>query len=134
MHLKIAAKVHVDPCANDTAVTRRPPSSFATDLAWIAFWSVLLGTILTAPQWLWMLNHWDDPMTPIPVGTVQRVQFIGNLGIDSQIDTEVNSFLVRGATQFKKGVRLEQRKTVGSLLLCDADAQPEHCETRMGYR
>lgn len=112
----------------------RVRSTFTADLAWIAFWSVLLASILTQPDWLWTLNHWDDPTTPVPMGTVQRVLFIGNLGFDSQIDTEEHSFLVRGATQFKRGTRLEQHKTLTNLLLCDADAKPEHCDTRMGYR
>lgn len=113
---------------------RSNASSLATDLAWVTFWSVLLGGLLTASHWLWVLNHWNDPTTPVSVGTVQRVLFIGNLGIDSQIDTEVHSFIVRGVTQFKKGSRLEQRKTLGSLQLCDADTNPEHCEDRIGYR
>jgi hypothetical protein len=106
------------------------PSSTAHDLLWLVFLSAVLGSLLTTPHWLWTLDHWNDPTTPVPVGTVQRVLFIGNLGIDSQIDTEVQSFMVHGVTQFKRGTRLAQHKTLGGLLLCDVDTP--HCEDRMG--
>lgn len=123
-----------DELANAETDARSNASSFAADLAWMTFWSILMGGLLTASHWMWVLNHWDDATTAVPVGTVQRVLFIGNLGIDSQIDTEEHSFMVHGVTQLKKGSRIEQRKTMGSLQLCDADASPEHCEERMGYQ
>ncbi len=107
-------------------------SSFTADLKWIASLSLLMSSVLTAPQWLWSLELRNDPTTPVEVGVVQRVHFIGNLGIDSQIDTEDMSFMVQGVTRFRKGMRLEQHKSFFDLELCDVETQ--HCEYRMGYR
>ena len=92
------------------ADARSSSSSFATDLVWMTFWSVLLGGLLTASHWFWVLSHWDDPTTAVPVGTVQRILFIGNLGIDFQIDTEEHSFMVRGVTEFRKAVASNNAK------------------------
>lgn len=105
-------------------------SSFLTDLVWMAFWTVVLGSLLAAPHWLWVIAHWNDSTTPVPVGTVQMIYFIGDWGINSQIDTEDHSFVVHSMTQFKKGSRLEQRKTRDSVQLCAVDDARTglHCE------
>jgi hypothetical protein len=68
----------------------------------------------------------------LPVGVVHRIHFIGNLGVDSQIDTVVRSLLVRGVTRFQKGSVLEQRKTLWNLKICEAGTT--YCEVRLGYR
>jgi hypothetical protein len=103
-----------------------------SDLKWMASLALLMAAVLTAPQWLWSLAHMNDPTTPVPVGVVQRIQFIGNLGVDSQIDTEEHSLLVRGVTRFHKGAVLEQRKTFWNLKICEVGTQ--QCEVRLGYR
>ena len=105
-------------------------SSFLSDLVWMAFWTVVLGSLLAAPHWLWVIAHWNDSTTPVPVGTVQRVHFIGDWGINTQIDTEDRSFVLHGMTRFQKGSRIEQRKTRDSLQLCAVDDARTvlHCE------
>jgi hypothetical protein len=103
-----------------------------TDLKWMASLALLMAAVLTAPQWLWSLQHMNDPTTPVPVGVVQRIHFIGNLGVDSQIDTEEHSLLVRGVTRFTKGAVLEQRKSFWNLKICEVGTQ--QCEVRLGYR
>lgn len=43
------------------------------------------------------------------LGTVQKINYIGNLGPDTQIDTEGRTLLLRGVVIIQKGVPLEQR-------------------------
>ena len=109
-----------------------PRSSFASDVAWMVWWCLVLSALVTSPMWLWSLEHINDPTTPVPVGTVQGIYFLGNLGIDSQIDTEEHSFMVRGVTRFQTGAVLEQRKTFWNLEVCEVGTQ--QCEVRLGFR
>lgn len=106
-------------------------SSLATGLAWVALVTVLLVGLLTSPYWFWVLVHWGDSRTPEPVGTIQRIEFIGNLSIHSQIDTEQRSFMVRGITRLQKGHRIELRKTLLRVQLCVIDSS--QCEELMGH-
>ena len=110
-----------DELADAATGTKGPASSFMTDLVWIVFWTVLLGSLLSAPHWLWVIDHWNDSTIPVPTGTVQRIHFIGDWGINTQIDTEDRSFVVKGKTRFNKGSHLEQRKTPDALQLCAVD-------------
>lgn len=119
---------------NPAATTSRSTSS------WVGMvcLSILLGAVLSAPQWQWMLEHWNDPTTPVPMGVVQRLHFIGNLGIHTQIDTRLgaqeHSFIVGGVSKLEPGMRIEQRKTLGGLQLCEVGSEPAHCEDRLWYR
>jgi hypothetical protein len=119
-----------DDLTHATSSSQSHASSFLTDLVWMAFWTLVLGSLLTAPHWLWVIAHWNDSPTPVPVGTVQRIHFIGDWGINTQIDTEQRSFVVQGMTRFQKGSRIEQRKTRDSLQLCAVDDARTvlHCE------
>ena len=135
MHHYCAQCSEDDDLADCNSDKNRQASSFMTDLVWIVFWTVLLGSLLSAPHWLWVIDHWNDSTTPVPVGTVQRIHFIGNWGIDTQIDTEDRSFVVKGMTRFKKGNRIEQHKTPDALQLCAVeDAHTVvHCEDRVRH-
>ena len=130
MHLCCAECSDDDDLAGGKTDAKGHAASFMTDLVWIVFWTVLLGSLLTAPHWLWAIEHWNDSTIPVPVGTVQRIQFIGDWGINTQIDTEDRSFVVHGVTRFNKGSRVEQRKTRDSLQLCAVDDARTvlHCE------
>ena len=131
-----ASSENCSQCDDLTHAASSPPShssSFLTDLVWMAFWTLVLGGLLAAPHWLWVLAHWNDSTTPVPVGTVQRIHFIGDWGINTQIDTEDRSFVVHGMTRFQKGSQIEQRKTRDSLRLCEVDDARTvlHCEDLM---
>ncbi len=121
-----------DGIAQAIARRGRHKSSFTTDLKWMASLALLMAAVLTASQWLWSLENMNDPTTPVPVGAVQGIHFIGNLGVDSQIDTEEHSLLVRGVTRFQKGVVLEQRRSFWNLKVCEVGTH--RCEVRLGYR
>lgn len=115
---------------SDCDAPDRPPTVYSSDLSWVVPLLLLAVGAVTEPQWLWALEHWGDPTTPVAQGVVQRVVFIGNLGIDSQIDTETRSFMVRGVSHLQKGWSVETRKSTWSVQLCSTDAAV--CEDLMG--
>ena len=64
------------------------------------------------------------------MGTVQRIRFVGNLGIDTQIDTDDRSFMVSGISKLQKGMPVHLRRGGWSDALCNADTSI--CERLMG--
>jgi hypothetical protein len=84
--------------------------------------TVLLAAMMGTPSCIWVVRHWDDPTAPVAQGTVQRILFVGNLGIDTQIDTEQRSFIVHGITKLRVGTPVEVRKGTWAYALCDQDS------------
>ena len=100
------------------------------DYVFIVFVLVVLTAVLGPPIWKgWMLSA-AGPGKPIPMGTVQRIRFVGNLGIDTQIDTDDRSFMVSGISKLQKGMPVHLRRGSWSDALCNADASI--CERLMG--
>jgi len=86
--------------------------------------------ILGAPVWQLMMQSAASSEASTPVGTVQRIRFIGNLGIDTQIDTEGRSFMVRGISKLQRGMPVHLYRGTWNNGLCNADASI--CERVMG--
>lgn len=103
------------------APPKKRKSSFVDDMILVLLVAALLGAMLSTSFWIWVIRHWNDSPVPVPQGTVQRILFVGNVGIDTQIDTEYNSLLVRGMTQLRKGAHVETRKGPWAYELCDVD-------------
>jgi hypothetical protein len=55
------------------------------------------------------------------LGTVQRISYIGGLGIHTQIDTETRTVLLRGAVLTQRGARLELRRLAWGPEVCNLD-------------
>lgn len=104
----------------------RPPAKSpipsAPDLLLTLLIIFALVFILGVPRWQEMMQSPASPEASTPVGTVQRIQFIGNLGVDTQIDTEERSFLVRGISKLQKGMPLRLYLSFWKSDLCNADA------------
>ncbi|MEO7106022.1 MAG: hypothetical protein ABIZ09_06595 [Rhodoferax sp.] len=80
----------------------------------------LLG-IVAVP---WALEKLYGPLPkPTPLGAVQRVRFVGGLGLYTQIDTAAASYLVHGAMAIRPGANLEQHQTYFETQLCDVQSQ-----------
>ena len=107
---------------DDDAPRKKRSSSFIDEMIPVLLIAGLLAAMLSTSFWIWVIRHWNDSTVPVPQGTVQRILFVGNLGIDSQIDTEQHNLLVRGKTQLRKGARVEIRKGPWAYLLCDMDS------------
>lgn len=108
----------------------KSPTQSAPDLFLTVLIIFALVFILGAPQLLNMMQSAASKEASTPVGTVQRIRFIGNLGIDTQIDTEERSFMVRGISTLQKGMPIHLHKSTWNSELCNADASI--CERVMG--
>lgn len=106
-----------------------PDRSIMREIAWLVAGLALTSVVLTSPLWILMLLHRGDAPAPRPQGTVQKIRFVGSFGITSQVDTERRSFLVRGVTSLHRGARVELRKGVWAVQLCEADS--DLCEDLM---
>ncbi len=106
----------------DAPYPKRRKSTVGTDMAFVMAATALFAAMMSIPSCIWAVRHWDDSPAPVAQGTVQRVLFVGNLGIDSQIDTEQRSFIVHGVTKLRKGARVETRKGTWAYALCDSDS------------
>jgi hypothetical protein len=107
----------------------KQPTTSNVDYLMIMLVVSALGVVLGPPIWQnWMSGA--SSAKPIPVGTVQRIQYIGNLGIDTQIDTNARSFMVSGISKLQKGMLLNLHHGFGSRAVCNADQSI--CERLMG--
>lgn len=100
----------------------KSPTPSAPDLFLTVLIIFALVFILGAPQWQKMMQSATNSEASTPVGTVQRIRFIGNLGIDTQIDTGERSFMVRGISRLQKGMSLHLKRGTWNTGLCNADA------------
>lgn len=108
----------------------KSPTPSAPDLFLTVLIIFALVFILGAPHWQKMMQSAANSEALTPVGTVQRIRFIGNLGIDTQIDTEERSFMVRGISKLQKGMPIHLHRGTWNSDLCNADASI--CERVMG--
>ncbi len=104
-----------------TLYPKRRKSTVGSDMVFVLAAMALFAALMSTPSCVWAVRHWNDSTVPVAQGTVQRINFIGNLGIDTQIDTEQRSFIVHGITKLKKGTRVETRKGTWAYALCDQD-------------
>ncbi len=101
---------------------RRRKSSVANDMVFVLMVMGLFAAMMGTPSCIWLVRHWNDPTAPVAQGTVQSILYVGNLGIDTQIDTEQRSFIVHGITKLRKGVHVETRKGTWAYALCDQNS------------
>jgi len=109
-----------------------PKSSSLSPEALILASTIILALVfvLGPPLWQLLMRSAASIEASTPVGTVQRIRFIGNMGIDTQIDTEERSFMVIGVSKLQKGMPLRLHRDTWNSGLCNADASI--CEQVMG--
>lgn len=88
---------------------------------WLLIILLLTLVIMAMLMLLQGRGNWGMNSVVTPQGTVQRITFVSGWGVSTQIDTEHRSFLVRGATQLRKGARVETRSGPLGSRLCDAE-------------
>lgn len=96
--------------------TSEPPYALLMLLAVLVF-----VFLIYLPQILAALVNVDKPHERVALGTVQRITYVGGIGDRTQIDTEIQSYLVRGIVSLRKGEALQQRKTLWGRELCGLD-------------
>lgn len=100
------------------------------DYVFIVFVLAVLTAVLAPPIGKSVKLSAAGAGKPIPMGTVQRIRFVGNLGIDTQIDTDDRSFMVSGISKLQKGMPVHLRRGGWSDALCNTDTSI--CERLMG--
>ena len=65
---------------------------------------------------------WADDVVQ-DIGTVQRISFIGGLGIGTQIETETSTLLVRRMANLSKGTLLQRRDNFFRRRICVAESE-----------
>lgn len=88
---------------------------------WLLIILLLTLVIMAMLMLLQGRGNWGMNSVVTPQGTVQRITFVSGWGVSTQVDTEHRSFLVRGATQLRKGARVETRSGPLGSRLCDAE-------------
>lgn len=78
-------------------------------LLFFCLMGLMLLSFLLLPWAYRLINSIGAPEKRDYLGIVQKINYIGNLGLDTQIDTEGRTLLLRGAVIIQKGVPLEQR-------------------------
>ncbi len=106
----------------DLEYPKKSKSSVTSDMVFVMAATALFAAMISTPSCIWVVRHWNDPKAPVAQGTVQRILYVGNLGIDTQIDTEQRSLIVQGITKLRVGARVETRKGTWAHLLCDQDS------------
>ena len=97
----------------------RPRESSLSEPALILLLVMGLMAIWFSPEIIRALANSGEPRERVLLGSVQKVTFIGGLAPSTQVDTESQTFLLRGAASLPQGARLERRKWLGDPEVCD---------------
>lgn len=96
-----------------------PKKSGLPDLAFIVLLVMASQAIWFSPEIIRAVAKSGEIRERVFLGTVQRVTFIGGLVPSTQVDTENQTFLLRGAASLAQGARLERRRWLGDPEVCD---------------
>jgi hypothetical protein len=105
---------------------RSKPAAQSSHWEAIVFFCLMLTLMLALVFWPSTKQLIPGLRTPTPaeyLGAVQRITFVGGLGKTTQIDTESRTFLLQGAVQINKGVRLELRRGIMDVEVCEVATQ-----------
>ena len=103
--------------------TRGQPDAETPDHTWRNLFLYLLGCVLSVVLvfWPWTLGSraaWRAPAVVVDAGTVQKIRFVGGFGTNTQVDTNIRSWLVQGVTKWMLGTRLETRQDFFNRYIC----------------
>jgi hypothetical protein len=117
------------PNALSTPATENKPQPSETKPAsWAGLWFLLtlmaaMLSFIFLPQIVRLVGGMGQSVAGEYLGTVQRITYVGGLGQHTQIDTETRTFLLRGAVQINKGIRLELRRGIFDAEVCEVGTQ-----------
>ena len=129
-----------EPLADDELLHKRARTKNekrATRLVMLAGCTVW-GICMYWTNWTWFdakVASLLGPPTPElrrPIGSVAAVHYIGNLGVNTQVDTAIQSLLLQGIVNVERGAMLETRTGPGQALVCVTGS--EQCWYWMGHR
>lgn len=97
----------------------RPGESNLPDLVLIVLLVMGLQAIWFSPEIIRAVANSGEPRERTFLGTVQKVTFVGGLMPSTQVDTQSQTLLLRGAASLAQGARLERRRWWGDPEVCD---------------
>jgi hypothetical protein len=110
------------------ATENNPQPPEAKPASWAGLWFLLtlmaaMLSFIFLPQIVRLVGGMGQSVAGEYLGTVQRITYVGGLGQHTQIDTETQTFLLRGAVQINKGIRLELRRGIFDAEVCEVGTQ-----------
>ncbi|MDO8767373.1 MAG: hypothetical protein Q7K57_01430 [Burkholderiaceae bacterium] len=103
----------------DSEEKPKPRESMLGSLGLILVVFALLQVMLFSPEIFRALVNMGKPDVRVFLGTVQKVTYVGGFGTSTQVDTENQTLLLRGAASFKLGAQLERRKGFWDTEVCE---------------
>jgi hypothetical protein len=106
----------LDTAMSAPADEKGPTKSENEPTSWAGLWFLLtlltmMLSLIFLPQIVRFANGIATPIAGEYLGSVQKVDFIGGLGHDTQVQTETRTVLIRGAVELANGTKLERRRT-----------------------
>lgn len=120
---------------NQGEVSQAQVDAEAPDHTWRNLSLYFLGCVLSVVLafWPWTLGSraaWRAPAVVVDAGTVQKIRFVGGFGTNTQVDTNIRSWLVQGVTKWTFGTRLEKRQDFFNRYICAVGT--DDCRTYAG--
>lgn len=86
---------------------------------------LIIATLLLPwiPQWFQNTGSKTVHAKRENLGTLQKLTYIGSVGVNTQIETQSTTLLLRGAADIKKGVQVERREGWLGVQVCEVGSQ-----------
>lgn len=117
------------------------PCASSAKLQGSSYWTYLVVFLYFASTaalclWLYLTDYTAAGGEPLPVqrtalGTVLRVSYVGSLGIDTQVETQVHTVLLSGIAHIKRTTAMELQMRHGRARVCVVGT--ETCWEAKGY-
>ncbi|WP_114968236.1 hypothetical protein [Rhodoferax ferrireducens] len=103
----------------DCADKPKPADSTMSSLGLILAMAVAFQLLWFSPRIIRAVANLGQPDERVLLGTVRKVTFIGGFSTATQIDTETQTLLLRGAASLQPGASLERRKGFWDTQACE---------------
>jgi hypothetical protein len=103
----------------DCADKPKPADSTMSSLGLILVMAVAFQLLWFSPRLVRAVANLGQPDERVWLGTVRKVTFIGGFSTSTQVDTETQTLLLRGAAGLQPGATLERRKGFWDTQACE---------------
>lgn len=98
-----------------------PKSKIAAELKVITFWLVGIASLFLMLVIRDCVSNSGSKTRHAEreyLGVLQKITYVGSFGVDTQIETESQTLLLRGSADLNKGARLERREGLFDIQVC----------------
>ena len=100
--------------------TKKEFPVFAVFITLLSIATLLLPWI---PEWFQNTGSKSVHAQRESLGKLQTITYIGSVGVNTQIETESATLLLRGAADIKKGAELERREGLLGIQVCEVGTE-----------